>query len=89
MMQAVPGLSERELSRVRGRLGYHDAACTTPVTDKLVAADVNEPSWDRRVCEPGLPTPGGSRASVTFVTYSAPMASDAPPGLGSITLRGN
>jgi FtsP/CotA-like multicopper oxidase with cupredoxin domain len=28
---------------------YHDAAYTTPVTDKLVAADVNEPSWDRRV----------------------------------------
>jgi FtsP/CotA-like multicopper oxidase with cupredoxin domain len=28
---------------------YHDAAYTLPVTDPLVAADVNEPPWDRRV----------------------------------------
>lgn len=28
---------------------YHDAAYTVPVTDPLVAADVNEPPWDRRV----------------------------------------
>ncbi len=28
---------------------YHDAAYTMPVTDPLVAADVNEPPWDRRV----------------------------------------
>jgi FtsP/CotA-like multicopper oxidase with cupredoxin domain len=28
---------------------YHDAGYTAPVTDKLVQADVNEPSWDRRV----------------------------------------
>jgi FtsP/CotA-like multicopper oxidase with cupredoxin domain len=28
---------------------YHDPGYTAPVTDKLVAADVNEPSWDRRV----------------------------------------
>jgi FtsP/CotA-like multicopper oxidase with cupredoxin domain len=28
---------------------YHDAAYTSPVTAPLVAADVNEPAWDRRV----------------------------------------
>ena len=28
---------------------YHDAAYTVPVTDPLVAADVNEPPWDRRI----------------------------------------
>src|SRR5258708_17897617 len=31
---------------------YHDAAYTAPVTDPLVAADVNEPPWDRRVPRP-------------------------------------
>src|SRR5262249_10529184 len=28
---------------------YQDAMYPTPITDKLVAADVNEPPWDRRV----------------------------------------
>lgn len=28
---------------------YEDAAYTVPVTDPLVAADVNEPPWDRRI----------------------------------------
>src|SRR5258708_38971747 len=42
---------------------YHDAAYTAPGTDPLVAADVNEPPWDRRGGGPGAFAAGGGPAA--------------------------